>query len=424
MGAAGAAGAAGSWVKAQAAAFYGGEAAVAGAGVLLVPTVLRALHRLRKRHSVPYLNGAAVRELAAQLARAQHAGGLAALQSSASPARGDPTGIPYCNTVMAALEGPLQSAVAVLAARKVVLLSGAGRWAHAVIVGHTDGCLMESLRLVPLALCAVLLWFALRVIDATLREAQRLVLESGDSGAKLGAQAQAVLDRTRTVSSTTAAIFAAVITIEAAGLPFKSIYAPLGFVTVALGLASQETAKNLLGGLALRLYRPFVQGDLVEVCHIHGHVLDVGWLQTCFRGQGREVLYVPNGHFVSQTIVNLTRASHRRLQFSFNMELPDLAAGGGRGLEKVTSSIREALVAHPDVDARESVPRASLAGVTLAGVEVRVEVVVRSRPPAQLARVRESLLLLIFECCAREGARIPTGGLAVQGGAGVGALWG
>ena len=137
------------------------------------------------------------------------------------------------------------------------------------------------------------------------------------------------------------------------------------------------------------------------------------------------MLYVPNGHFVSQTIVNLTRASHRRLQYSFNMELPgNLAAGGGRSLEKVTSSIREALMAHPEVDSREKAPQASLAGVTPAGVEVQIEVVVRTRPPAQLAELRESLLLLIFECCARAGARIPTAGLAVQGGSSVGALWG
>jgi small-conductance mechanosensitive channel len=392
---------------------------VAGAGIVLVPAALRILHGLRQHHDVPYVNGAAVRELTAQLARAQNAGGFAADPLAAPPP------IPYRNTVMAALEGPLQVTVAVLAARKVVLLSGAGRWAHAAVVGHSNNCLMESLRAVPLALCAALLWFALRAIDGTLREARARALGGGDSGAQeLGAQAQAVFDRSRTVGRAAAALLVSVITIEAAGLPFKSLYASLGFVTFALGLASQETAKNVLGGFVLRLYRPFVQGDLVEVAHIHGHVLDVGWLQTCFRGHGREVLYVPNGHFVSQTIVNLTRASHRRLQFSFSMELPDLAAGGGRGLEKVTSSIREALKAHPEVDSRECAPRASLAGVTLAGVEVRVEVVVRRRPPAQLAELRESLLLLIFECCAREGARIPTGGLAVAGDGGVGALWG
>ena len=420
-------GAAGAWVRAKAAAFYGGELAVAGAGGVLVPAALRALHGLRKHHGAPYLNGGAVRELAAQLARAQHAGGLKSAVAAASPPKGGglTESIPYCNTVLAALEGPLQMAVTVVAARKVLLLSGASRWAHTAVVGYSDGCLVENLRIVPLALCGALLWFALRSIDGTLREARRRALGDGESGAELGAQAQAVLDRSRTVCRVAAAVVVSVIAIEAAGLPFKSLYASVGFVTFALGLASQETAKNLLGGFVLRLYRPFVQGDIVQVGHIHGHVLDVGWLQTCFRGHGREVLYVPNGHFVSQTIVNLTRASHRRLQYSFNMELPgNLAAGGGRSLEKVTSSIREALMAHPEVDSREKAPQASLAGVTPAGVEVQIEVVVRTRPPAQLAELRESLLLLIFECCARAGARIPTAGLAVQGGSSVGALWG
>ena len=44
---------------------------------------------------------------------------------------------------------------------------------------------------------------------------------------------------------------------DAMGLPLKPLWTSLGFITIAFGLASQEIAKNFLGGMNMIFLKPF-----------------------------------------------------------------------------------------------------------------------------------------------------------------------
>ena len=62
---------------------------------------------------------------------------------------------------------------------------------------------------------------------------------------------------------------------DAVGLPLKPIWTSLGFLTIAFGLASQEIAKNFLGGMNMLFLKPFEVGDMIKADALFGVVTDM-----------------------------------------------------------------------------------------------------------------------------------------------------
>ena len=91
------------------------------------------------------------------------------------------------------------------------------------------------------------------------------------------------------------------------GVDTTSLIALVGAAGLAIGLALQDSLKNFAAGVLLVVFRPFKDGDFVEVAGIAGVVEHVSIFNTVLRtGDNREVI-VPNGAIYSGVITNYSR---------------------------------------------------------------------------------------------------------------------
>jgi small conductance mechanosensitive channel len=88
-----------------------------------------------------------------------------------------------------------------------------------------------------------------------------------------------------------------------------------GVASVVIGLAAQNTLGNVIAGISLLLYRPFVVGDRVQVSAPTG--LEIGVVESLTLGyttlktyDNRRVV-VPNSAMASQVTINLTTKDPR-----------------------------------------------------------------------------------------------------------------
>jgi small conductance mechanosensitive channel len=91
------------------------------------------------------------------------------------------------------------------------------------------------------------------------------------------------------------------------------LIALVGAAGLAIGLALQDSLKNFAAGVLLIFFRPFKEGDFVEVAGVSGVAEQITIFNTVMRtGDNREVI-VPNGAIYSDIITNYNRRPTRRI---------------------------------------------------------------------------------------------------------------
>ena len=95
-----------------------------------------------------------------------------------------------------------------------------------------------------------------------------------------------------------------------------------GIGGLILGLALQDSLKNILGGITLILDENFEVGDKVKLeSGDLGEILDIGLRSTKIRTYDHEVIYVPNGYLANSRILNYTRPTAKiRVGVDFGVE--------------------------------------------------------------------------------------------------------
>lgn len=91
------------------------------------------------------------------------------------------------------------------------------------------------------------------------------------------------------------------------GFDVAAILAGLGIGGLAIGLASQETIRNLISGIILFIEQPFKIGDVIEVDGKQGKVAGMTWRTTHIAQPFDVNLNIPNSRMVSANVVNYTR---------------------------------------------------------------------------------------------------------------------
>jgi small conductance mechanosensitive channel len=107
------------------------------------------------------------------------------------------------------------------------------------------------------------------------------------------------------------------------GVDTTSLIALVGAAGLAVGLALQDSLKNFAAGVLLIVFRPFREGDFVEVAGISGIVEHITIFNTIMRtGDNREVI-VPNGAIYSDVITNYSKRDTRRVDMVFGISYDD-----------------------------------------------------------------------------------------------------
>jgi small-conductance mechanosensitive channel len=130
-----------------------------------------------------------------------------------------------------------------------------------------------------------------------------------------------------------------------------SLLATGGFAAIVLGFAFREIGENLLAGLMLGLSRSFEVGDLIESSGHTGEVRDIKVRHVHLRtADGRDV-FVPSASILQNVLVNYTRDSLRRGEFTVGV---DYAEPLDRALRLALEAVRgvDGVLVDPPASAR------------------------------------------------------------------------
>lgn len=98
------------------------------------------------------------------------------------------------------------------------------------------------------------------------------------------------------------------------GVPMTSMFAVLGAAGLAIGLALKDSLSNIASGVMLVSLKPFRVGDVVNIAGESGKVEAVSIFQTRLRGADNQVISLPNSLITSDSIINLTPDTMRRVE--------------------------------------------------------------------------------------------------------------
>ncbi|MFI3283679.1 MAG: mechanosensitive ion channel family protein [Erysipelotrichaceae bacterium] len=113
-------------------------------------------------------------------------------------------------------------------------------------------------------------------------------------------------------------------------------------LAVVVGLAAQDSTANIIGGLFLSFYQPFVKGDLINIPekNISGKVIDIGLRHTVVETIYRTTVIIPNSIMNSAIVEN--REEHS--QFSNYMFF---TISYDSDVDKAIDILRDLTIKHP-----------------------------------------------------------------------------
>ena len=123
----------------------------------------------------------------------------------------------------------------------------------------------------------------------------------------------------------------------------KAIIAGLSIGGLALGLAAQDTVKNLIGTLMIFIDKPFKIGDWIKMDSIEGSVEEVGFRSSIIRAADTSIYKVPNSKLSEAAINNLGKRVYRRFTTTLGIRYdtpPEL-------IEKFVEGIKQLIELHP-----------------------------------------------------------------------------
>jgi MscS family membrane protein len=109
-------------------------------------------------------------------------------------------------------------------------------------------------------------------------------------------------------------ILGVLIVLQNFGVNVMSLLAGLGLGGLALALAAQDAAANLIGSVMILIDRPFSIGDAVKVNDVEGHVESLGFRSTRIRTVYNSLVTIPNSIMAKEKIDNMGLRPYRRIR--------------------------------------------------------------------------------------------------------------
>ena len=122
------------------------------------------------------------------------------------------------------------------------------------------------------------------------------------------------------------------------GVPTASIIAVMGASALAIGLALQDSLKNIASSILIIILKPYVVGDFVEINDRTGRVREVGLFHSLIRTPDNKMLYIPNGEVMSGNIINYSRLEIIRVDMVFGIGYDDDIREAKQLLEEILKS--------------------------------------------------------------------------------------
>lgn len=107
------------------------------------------------------------------------------------------------------------------------------------------------------------------------------------------------------------------------GIEATSLVAVMGAATLAIGLALQGTLSDLAAGFMLIIFRPYKNGQFVDVGGTAGTVVDINLFVTELVTPDNVQIIIPNGQAWGAIITNYSHHATRRCDLMFGIDYGD-----------------------------------------------------------------------------------------------------
>ena len=103
------------------------------------------------------------------------------------------------------------------------------------------------------------------------------------------------------------------------GFNIASLITALGAATVAIGLALQDTLKNVASGLMVLVNKPFKVGDYVQINGFEGTVSKIDISNTHMLTIDKKEIIIPNANVTSNNITNYSSQEKRIVDLKYSV---------------------------------------------------------------------------------------------------------
>lgn len=117
----------------------------------------------------------------------------------------------------------------------------------------------------------------------------------------------------------------------------------IGGVSVGIGFGLRNIADNFISGLIILIESPVKVGDRIEIDDVQGNIMEIRARSTVVRTNDNIDIIIPNSHFISREVVNLS-LNDRRVRF----KIP-VGVHYGSDVEKVKKALLDAAAECPNV---------------------------------------------------------------------------
>lgn len=107
------------------------------------------------------------------------------------------------------------------------------------------------------------------------------------------------------------------------GIDTSSLVALLASAGLAVGMALSGTLQNFAGGVIIMLFRPFRIGDFIEGQGQSGTVKEIQIFNTLIVTPDNKLICIPNGGLSTSVLVNYSKESERRVDWTFHIAYGD-----------------------------------------------------------------------------------------------------
>ena len=135
-------------------------------------------------------------------------------------------------------------------------------------------------------------------------------------------------------------VFGLLFVLSFLGVDVTPLIALIGGASFIIGFGFQDTLGNFANGLMIMIFRPFDEGDLVDLSGVKGIVKSVNIAATTIVTFDNQVVVIPNRQVFGNVINNATASDTRRVDLTFGI-------GYGDDIPHAISVLKEAVEAHP-----------------------------------------------------------------------------
>jgi MscS family membrane protein len=203
-----------------------------------------------------------------------------------------------------------------------------------------------------------------------------------------------------------AILVAVIVTLELLrllGTPTALLATAGGFGAAALGFGAKTIVENALSGISLYINRPFVVGDVIRIPseELTGTVVQIGWFYTQLRDPERQPVFIPNGLFTTQPVINIARIDNRRIWIDFGVRYEDRPV-----LEAIINALQHQLAADPAID-HDKTLAVHFVGYGESSLQLRLLCHASDGDMATAWDLQQRLLLQIGRVVEEHGAQMP-----------------